>query len=133
MKEIDKIVEAECPKWATGKIWGRGKLTLEELMEDSKSFHHKNPIICLLQGDDGSEHHSVSLYDGWIFDDIEEYAMKLCPENIDKCCGDDTTRFKSFVYAKQYKKSYGKKRQRRMEQRLSEKKQKTKNTQKLSV
>jgi hypothetical protein len=38
-----------------------------------------------LEGSDGSVHHAVTLFRGWIFDSNEKHAMPLCKEGLDFC------------------------------------------------
>ncbi|HEY9300870.1 MAG TPA: hypothetical protein VIQ31_31800, partial [Phormidium sp.] len=77
------------------KVKNLKNLTVEML----KTTYFDNAVITCIKGSDGKEDHSISIYNGWIFDGTFSHALPLCRESLDHCCSSDDNKceFVDFV------------------------------------
>ena len=76
-----------CPEWATGRWWRPASFYTFDFATLDKCF----PVLAILQGSDGGTAHCVTIYNGYIFDACEVYALLLTKRNLDRCVGSNCT------------------------------------------
>ena len=76
--------------WYVRRTWaatvgGACKYRIAELMGEKKNMM----TLVIPQGSDGGIEHALVVYEGYIFDAIENYALPVTMENLNWCCGRD--------------------------------------------
>ena len=51
-------------------------------------------FLGILQGDDGEANHAITIFNKWIFDANEKYAIPLCEVGLNYCVSTSETRVK---------------------------------------
>ena len=71
--------EFQIQKWLTEK-----KAKSMNVLENISPF----PTVVVLLSTDGGIQHAIAIVGQFIFESNQKYAMKLCQESLDWCCGE---------------------------------------------
>ena len=81
---MDATFQRINPLWKRTKTWGGGE---GDCNIEFKNIRRYVLSLAVIQGRDGGIEHSVVLYKGLIFDAMEEHALPLNLENLNRCGG----------------------------------------------